>query len=287
MTVISAVIVTYEPDRNSVLKLVSSLNEQVSNIYIIDNSLSESIDCSGFHKAKQIRLGENKGIAYAQNIGFVEAIKSDSDFVITFDQDSIVEVDFVSNLLEEFHHAYSINPQVVCIGPTTVNARNGAVYEKRFKNSIDLGRGLYSVKSVMSSGSLYPINSFAKVGFNKAEWFIDGIEIEWCYRAIYKGYNVVMTKNVKMNHNLGDFDHTFLGLVSMVTGSPFRLYYIFRNWIHLLREPSCPLSAKLRLILEMPIKFIVFSTIPPRKERILFMIKGVFDGVLNKVNQIK
>ncbi|HDV2337460.1 TPA: glycosyl transferase 2 family protein, partial [Escherichia coli] len=111
------------------------------------------------------------------------------------------------------------------------NERNNARYEKYFKNSTQLNESVYSVKSIISSGSLYSMDVFSAIGFNKAEWFIDSIDIEWCYRARYLGYHVLMTTNVAMKHNLGARDVKLPGGKSINIGSPFRLYYVFRNWI--------------------------------------------------------
>ncbi|ENC1278303.1 glycosyl transferase 2 family protein, partial [Escherichia coli] len=101
---------------------------------------------------------------------------------------------------------------------------------------------------------------FSAIGFNKAEWFIDSIDIEWCYRARYLGYHVLMTTNVAMKHNLGARDVKLPGGKSINIGSPFRLYYVFRNWIFSLREPQFDIKYKMKILLMMPIKFIIFST---------------------------
>ena len=96
-----------------------------------------------------------------------------------------------------------------------------------------------------------------------------------------------MTTKVSMKHNLGAKDmHLPLGK-SINIGSPFRLYYVYRNWVFSLREPQFELAYKLKLLILMPIKFIIFANVSPRKSRMTFMLRGFKDGVMKKHSFLK
>ncbi|WP_449555185.1 glycosyltransferase family 2 protein [Lelliottia amnigena] len=291
---IYAIIITFNPSLDSFSKNLISIQEQVQKVIVVDNSNDETIQnelkeyLSTVENVDFIQPKENLGIAYAQNIGFVHALKTSANYVITFDQDSSVESGLVKALYEEYNSIKeNTSVKIACIGPSVINERNNTRYEKYFKNSTKINETTFSVKSIISSGSLYNIDVFSAIGFNKAEWFIDSIDIEWCHRARYLGYQVLMTTRVAMKHNLGAKDVSLLAGKSINVGSPFRLYFVYRNWIFSLREPHFELRYKLKLLVMMPIKFLIFSSITPRKSRVMHMLKGIKDGILKRHSFLK
>ncbi|WP_176691600.1 glycosyltransferase family 2 protein [Superficieibacter electus] len=283
---ITALVVSYNPSLELLYKNIISIKSQVDKIILVDNSDSFSIQegvANLFKKDEDIiiiQLKKNLGIAYAQNLAIMRAIKENSDFVITFDQDSSVQEGLINCLYEEYNLAkQSLGNKVACIGPSVINERDNVRYEKYFKNSVCLLPTIYSVKSIISSGTLYNTEIFSIVGLNKAEWFIDSIDIEWCYRARYLGYHILMTTKVAMKHNLGAKDISLFFGKSINVGSPIRLYYVYRNWIFSLREPHFPFKYKIKLISMMPIKFLIFSMISPKRKRMSYILKGISDGL--------
>lgn len=291
---IFALIVTFNPDIDSFGKNLAAITRQVDKVIIVDNS-NDSLSQSGLRDYLEnkddvilIQPKENLGISYAQNIGFMHAIKNNADYVVTFDQDSSVEDGLIETLYEEYKHVKEQNNiKIACIGPSVINERNNTRYEKYFRNSVKITDSVYSVKSIISSGTLYDVDVFSAIGFNKAEWFIDSIDIEWCYRARYLGYHVLMTTKVAMRHNLGAKDMKLPVGKSINIGSPFRLYFVYRNWIFSLREPQFELRYKLKLLVMMPLKFVIFSNVSPRKSRMLFMLRGIKDGLMKKHSFLK
>lgn len=291
---IFALIVTFNPDIDSFGKNLAAITRQVDKVIIVDNS-NDSLSQNGLRDYLEnkddvilIQPKENLGIAYAQNIGFMHAIKNNADYVVTFDQDSSVEDGLIETLYEEYKHVKEQNNiKIACIGPSVINERNNTRYEKYFRNSVKINDSVFSVKSIISSGTLYDVDVFSAIGFNKAEWFIDSIDIEWCYRARYLGYHVLMTTKVAMRHNLGAKDMKLPVGKSINIGSPFRLYFVYRNWIFSLREPQFELSYKLKLLVMMPLKFVIFSNVSPRKSRMLFMLRGIKDGLMKKHSFLK
>jgi len=75
---------------------MKSYLEFLQTLYVIDNSEipnSNIVDelCKFDKKVKYIACGENKGIAYALNLGATLAIESGADWLLTMDQDSRFE----------------------------------------------------------------------------------------------------------------------------------------------------------------------------------------------------
>ena len=68
MPVIHAIIITFNPDKDNVLLLSSTLNQQVAHTWIIDNGSSTDISKYFFSSPNvtYLKLEENVGIAKAQ-----------------------------------------------------------------------------------------------------------------------------------------------------------------------------------------------------------------------------
>ena len=47
---------------------------------------------------------------------------------------------------------------------------------------------------LMSSGMMIDLSKIKDIGFFKEEFFIDEVDLEFCYRAIKKGYKVKRLK---------------------------------------------------------------------------------------------
>lgn len=279
-----AVIVTYNPDVAHFIERLQFICEQVATVIVVDNSSDSSwFNVNEFTSdvVKVIPLNGNKGIAHAQNVGIFEAYKLDPEYIVTFDQDSLVSDDFIKNMINEYLVSCEIlgKEKIACIGPSVINERDGNLYTKCFKGAKQINENIYSVRSIISSGTLFDAKVFSYVGLMCSPWFIDSIDIEWCYRARTYGLHVLMTKNVSMSHNLGTNDHPVAFGKKINVGAPIRLYYMYRNWIFSLRLPYFPIKYKLKLLAFMPVKILIFSMMNSGRERFNFILKGIADGV--------
>ena len=280
----AAILVMYYPNLENLSSLIASLQHSTT-IYLVDNSPERSIDdtfLKCFENVKYFFLEGNKGIAYAQNYGFIQAIKDGNSLFFTFDQDSSINDDYISNMLAEYKIIKKDHNRVAAIGPTIVNTRNNKKLKREIKSGIESASGIFAVESIISSGALYNIESLTYIGLNRSEWFIDLIDIEWCYRAKSMGWGVYSTSNVLLNHHIGQDDFNFLGVFSFSICSPFRLYYVYRNWIFAMKDPLFPFNYKLKRMIVMPVRIIVYATINPRMSRLKYIFKGIKDGVLGR-----
>lgn len=285
---ISTIIVTFNPQYDALFPTIEKLLLS-SNVIIIDNTpntdsselYNKKFSCGEFD-FEYIPLYENKGIAYAQNIGFVEGIKNKSDFFVLLDQDSNVEEFFIRSLVKEYYAALEHFKKIAVIGPTIINERNNIQDRTEISKSKNAINGIYEVDVLISSGSLIPVNALLEIGMNNSELFIDLVDFEWCYRAKYSGFNVLMSSNITMKHNVGLKDKKiWLGKHTTIC-SPFRLYYVFRNCIFTLKMKHVPLMFKLRVMLSLPMKFIIHMTCDNKIDRLNYICKGIIDGVLNR-----
>jgi len=224
--VFAGVVVLYNPDETVVTNVMSYL-EFLQTLYVIDNSEipnSNIVDelCKFDKKVKYIACGENKGIAYALNLGATLAIESGADWLLTMDQDSRFEKDSISKMFE-----YCMNLQddkVIIVAPEPIDTE--LVYRKRKENPF--------THIVLTSGSMLNLKLYQKNGPFREDFFIDYVDTEYCLRAKRNGLAVITLRGVMMKHKLGRPKKVFF--FTPTNHPPIRRYYITRNRIAVWRE---------------------------------------------------
>src|SRR5450830_134383 len=131
---VSAVLVTFNPNLDTLITGVKAVSGQVSNIYIVDNA-SLDFSISSFSnielptnvKLHILRQQENFGIGAGHNIGIKHAIEQGAKFVLLLDQDSQVEPDMVFKLRSAYILLIKKGYQVAAVGPQYRDSENGAL----------------------------------------------------------------------------------------------------------------------------------------------------------------
>ena len=94
-------------------------------------------------------------------------------------------------------------------------------------------------------------------------YFIDNVDLEWCFRAKSKGLELVGTDNVALYHAIGERSANPLVRSGIVTQhNPARTYYSSRNRIHLYGISYSPWGWKIRDAVRFAIKaswLLIFS----------------------------
>ena len=84
----AGVVVLFNPD-DKVLENIKTYINYLDKLYVVDNTPnSDNSKLFNNKKIEYIANRENKGIAYALNIGAKRALKENFDFLLTMDQDS-------------------------------------------------------------------------------------------------------------------------------------------------------------------------------------------------------
>ncbi len=286
---IAIITVTYNPNLNEFIRNINSYVEQVPILVVIDNStdinLVEGLEiiCSKYNTIKLIKLGDNFGIAYAQNVGikYLQSLKF--QFVIELDQDSKLEEDYVVNIVKHFKEIkYSIDPDVIALGCLAINSKDGFIYDGFYENV-----GFKKVKHTLSSGLLIDLEAFYKVGFKDEALFIDLVDWDWCWRASIYGYNTYVDTSLKITHSMGD-KHLRIFNFNIGVPKPYRHYYAFRNSLYLLCKTHSPINWKLKVIPLLISKLIFYPLYMENGFlRLEYMIKGIKDFFLNKTGPNK
>jgi rhamnosyltransferase len=283
-----AVITTYNPDIQLLDEQYLSVKLQVSNIIYVDNGSSNSKDLSSFFGKKEgIKLifnDFNIGLGNAQNIGIKKAIAIEATHILLLDQDSILDSGFVDNLLIVEKSNIEQNIKVGVVGPVFVNAITKNIKKQTGSSNMGINKPInyneeISVLWVIASGSLIRSSVFGEVGYMNGDYFIELIDLEWCFRVRSMGYKIFVTGKASMVHTIGDSTMNILGK-KIGYYSPARRYYLCRNSIVLLRNNYGNNINALGVFLKTFIKvFVSILKGPKRISFIKYAYWGYKDGL--------
>ncbi|AUJ29490.1 glycosyltransferase [Liquorilactobacillus hordei] len=263
---IGLIIVTFNPNLKVLKNSIEKFSENFK-VVICDNNSENIKDINDLFRINSnvilLKHNENCGIAKAQNdaIKFIDKEYPRIDYFCFFDQDSYLEPSKIFFLCEKLDSL--AKKKVAIIGPT---------------QNVDSNQNIkmHAVRELISSGSVIQKNIFFDVGFFYEKLFIDFVDYEWCWRARKKGYKVFIEETTELHHQIGiDKNKKVIGRNII---PPFRLYYVFRNCICLIREKRI-LDKERKYWIIFLIKQIIFNSFfcPDRLTRINFMLHGIVD----------
>lgn len=296
--VVYAVIVSYRPDVALLAKLLEALTLQVSGIIIVDNgSSAETLTwLTTRHLSvpyQLVQLGDNFGIARAQNDGIQVASDFGANHVILFDQDSVPAFNMVSLLLLAAQHKAAEGFKVASVGPNYWDERQEnpppfiTVSGLRLKRqTCSTADAVVPVDYLIASGCLIPLATFNQVGRMREDFFIDYVDIEWGLRAKVLGFQSFGVCAAFMAHDLGNEPIKFFGQ-RYPQHSPLRHYYHFRNAVSLYRQGWVPMNWRIvdgwRLILKLGF-YALFAK--PRMQHLGMMLKGIMHGLYGRMGRL-
>jgi len=299
---VCCIIVTYQPDTTILEKVMAAIRPQVDQMLLVDNGTSAEFiewmkEKDGM--AEVIEMGKNLGVGAAQNRGIAWAKTKGFPYVLFLDQDSIPQPEMVPNLMKASIYLNIYKGPVAAVGPKIVDARTGKDFPFINFSSLTIRRSIcrqpYSGKYIftnflISSGMLVSLSVFERVGLMEERFFIDNIDLEWCFRARNQGFALYGVCNAKLQHSLGDqVIHFWLGrLVQIYRHSPLRQYYMMRNRILLHRKSYSPLSWAIQDFFRLSLKLVfIVLFLPQRLENIRMILRGIRDGLRGKMGSMQ
>jgi rhamnosyltransferase len=281
---VCAVITSYNPDDGFKAR-VSLVAQQVQAVLIVDNGSrvdrQPAIMAAGTIPNVSLLCNDaNRGIAAALNQGAQWASQKGYLGVVFFDQDSRVSEQVLPTLLQVWGQFQPSDP-IALIGSNFRNVESGKWYA-----GVAAQAGTWhDTDVVLTSGSLLPLSSYRAIGPFREEFFIDSVDIEYCFRARAKGYRIIQSLQPTMEHSAGHpTPHRFFGrMVWAVNHNPQRCYYMTRNPIVLAREyafshPRWALGTLAGLTKWM-LKLVCFED--NRVTKLRFIGSGVAHGLTN------
>lgn len=218
-----AVVISYK-SQGALVKTVGALRSQGVDTLVVDNGSFEITDHEWDslvenNSIKLLKLDKNYGIAYALNVGVRYAERCGYQWILTMDQDSIIQPSFIDSYIRYLE----INPKVCSLSPVFNNApkaENGTI--------IDLP---------ITSGNLLNLQVFKRVGYFNEDYFVDYVDFEFALRLRENSIKTYLVRSAILNHRLGE-DAGGLEYISRfyTKHSPIRRYYKHRNMHYLVAK---------------------------------------------------
>ena len=214
-----------------------------------------------------LRNGANLGIAAALNRIFRYAASRGYEWVLTLDQDSCVDADFMAAYGEYMKNFASIT--------TLRRDRNSD-----WKNEYDPDAAAEEIDKCITSGNLVRVSAWQAVGGFNEPLFIDAVDHEFCYRLREAGFRILRVNRCLLTHELGASRNVpWVGRKAIVLGhSAWRKYHMYRNTVYMLR--FLPLSREGNWIESLCKTFVKTILYEDRKwDKITSSLRGVRDGL--------
>lgn len=285
-----AVVVTFYPNLEILSQCIKSLINQCEKIYLVDNTPGGFYKLEifkNFNNIEIIYLKDNYGIAYAQNVGIKKALEENADYILLSDQDTIYPVDFVEKMLECFREE-----KVAACGPLFVDLNSGDYSFFVIKTRLGFKRiypkhGKHEVFQLIASGTIINAKYLKDTGLMMEDLFIDWVDMEWCWRAVKKGYKIIGNADVTIKHYHGEKSKKLLHK-NITLKNPIRIYYTIRNAIYLSLHSKVLSPFKRVLLLYKTLRNIFLYSIlsENRIETLKYAFKGLYHGITKKLGKL-
>ncbi len=280
-------VIVYKPEKN-LFPLVESLLEQnVKPFLFINNGnhISEEVIKNysiSFQKSKS-----NVGVSKALNIIIKEFLESESEYLFTFDQDSMLSENFISLMITLFEKAKKIDERIVCSAPSIFDLKFCDRYNKNLKK--DKKYDSYSYVSFsITSGSLFCRESFMKIGLMNELLFIDGVDTDWCERALLRKYKLIIADNILLYHKIGSKFIRLFGITKSYHDQDLRVFYIIRNSVYLLLNGNNTVKWKIKEFIRTVIRLIAYPILSSsKKSTIYFITLAIKDGIIKNMGKMR
>lgn len=289
-----AMIVLFKPDLDAVAAMVKALDGEVGALLLYLNSPLETShrrQLAAVADAVPITFlgdGENRGLGAAYNAAIAHAASAGARYLLLLDQDSMPPPGMVARLATGLDRLVAAGAAPAAAGPQPVDADGAPLPGPRAKGSApSIGpdqagsdqHGLARVDFLISSGSLLLVENFSAVGPFREDFFIDAIDLEWCFRARAHGLSIWRDSQISMPHTLGR-GTLVKGLGVRMTDQPaFRIHTYLRNQIAMLEMAHVPTAWKLRFLVTLPVRcllLLVRRRFSPAMRAAI--IQGIADG---------
>ncbi|MDO9104114.1 MAG: glycosyltransferase family 2 protein [Methylovulum sp.] len=297
MDKVIAVVVTYQPNVEQLLRLLNVISMQTEEVLVVDNNSTTNVGhwlthTVGLSNVYCLSLSDNVGVAKAQNKGIAWAREQGAEYVLLLDQDSEPAFDMVGELLAAMKQKQNEGYNTAAVGANYADIKGQQVPPFVKLTGFRLHRikcnanEIVAVDHLIASGCLISMAALAKIGVMEEQLFIDYVDTEWCLRAIHSGYCIFGVGSAQMRHSLGDsFVHLFGRTIPV--HSPLRYYYLVRNGLWLLRQPWISNSWRLMDIKRLFLIYMAYSLfIDPRYKNWKMMTLGIWHGLRGKTGKL-
>jgi rhamnosyltransferase len=293
---VAAVVVTFFPELARLAEVLASTLEQVHHVFVVDNGAGVALPTPWTHDSRieQIALGDNRGIAAAQNVGIEAALAEGAQFVLLLDQDSVPGREMVGSLAELHTRLVQEGYRVAAVGarPVIGTAVGGFAILGRLGYATATprqGESFVWCDALLASGTLISGEAWRAVGPMNEDLFIDRVDTEWCVRACAAGWRTAGSADALLNHRLGEQQvRTWpWSRRPIAIHKPFRYHYMARNAIHLMRMPHAGWRLRVAETQRLVALALFFALRLPSGLPSLRMIwRGLIDGLRGRTGPL-
>ena len=269
---ISVVVPVFNPDRR-LATLAETLLLRGLNLVVIDDGSNSDLpplgDLSKIGSFHFMRNETNMGIAYSLNVAIdkIKQIWPNTKFIMTCDQDSVIDLENLDNLLQSVLRESCA--EFGCLGPGRVTSITYGTFPSKTPQL---------VPSIIQSFSIFSLSALDQVGMFCQELFIDSVDTEICFRLTDEGFRVLVDPNISINHSIGSgkvlklFGRTILN----AQHNPKRRFYIVRNGFAMLRRYKSTRPSWARVFLRRLVVSSILGVIygPKRLEQTEAILRG-------------
>ena len=276
MKKIAGVVILYNPSIIVIDNIKTYVND-LDVLYVVLNSKINNNSIYRYIKNEEkihvIKHNENEGIAKSLN-EVLKLVENKYIWLLTMDQDSAFASDTVYDYLSIVNDVdesivYGITSKITC-------------------NQIIKSSDKYDyIDRCITSGMIVNVNIAIESGGFCEDLFIDEVDYEFCYRVNDKGYGLVRYPHKIMQHFIGnEKTYSILGYkFASDNESYFRLYYIYRNCLYVMREYPHTRKKYMWALLKRTIKIIIAEDDKMRK--IKYILKGIKAFFFNKMGKLQ
>lgn len=285
------VVVAYRVRGEVLRAALDSIRGQATQVIVVDNTEAGAAP-PDVGDARYLPLGDNLGIAAAQNRGIELALAEGADYVWLSDQDTVYPHDFVRSMLAAADTCRERGIRFAALAPAFFDTHAGKVRpfirHAPFIEGFTPEPGPNLVADAIASGTLIPAEALRTVGTMREDFFIDWVDIEWCWRARrLHGLEIVGVGDVVIQHALGDGLVPFLGR-RITVRSPLRHYYIIRNALYLaLHSPATAPALRLQLAFRALLWTGLYPVVAPTRKaaHLRACFRGFVDGLFARLGR--
>lgn len=275
MKKIYGIVVLYNPNYNELIENIHSYIGILDGLICVDNSEKE-IETNSFlktdPKVEYIFMNGNIGLAKALSFGIDKAIQYGANYVMLFDQDSIMAG----------NSAFLLKKSIDSINNWGIIAPNIRLIYREKNKRIYSTSNLYPTTLmeadwVITSGSIINIKAYIQSGGIDKKLFISGIDRDLCCRIKEIGYSIIRYGECILYQEAGNTEEkNFFGFkIHPPYLSTLRYYYTFRNELYLRKKNKGIYSKSKTNLLKYLICILFFEK--EKYQKMIAVVKGVID----------
>lgn len=194
--------------------------------------------------ATVLRAPSNFGLGHGLNAVVMAAAEAGFSFILLFDQDSAPPPGLAGGLLAQFAR---LPAGAAALGPRLAAPEGESFLVPWVERRAPVDDGASPVSFLPTSGTLIAIDAWERVGPFRADYFIDGIDVEWCFRAWSRGHGSYLAEDLVMMHRWGTVAAE-ARRPQILRQSLTRSYYYLRNGFASLRLAHIPRLWRVKLL---------------------------------------